>query len=330
MRDVARAAGVSLITVSRAMREPERVSGDTLRSVEDAMKRIGYIPNLTARSLVSKRGQIVGALMPLVDRPLFAATLQGVSDCLAERGYHLLIGNTNDSVDQEQGLLSAFLGRMLDGVILTGFTHSEASRELLRGVGIPVVEIWDLRENPIDMAVGYSNFEAARQMTRHVEARGRRNIASIGATLTSADHMQHRHAGYVAALEEAGLPLRSDLVLEVPPPMSVQKGAEALVEILDRDRGVDAICFSSDLLAIGAIFECMRRGIAVPGDLAITGFGDLELAGDPTIGLTTIRVRGYQIGYEAADMIMRKLDGGDIDNKVVDVGFELIGRASTG
>jgi LacI family gluconate utilization system Gnt-I transcriptional repressor len=171
MEDVARLAGVSAITVSRALRHPEKVANETRDRITSAIRTLGYVPNLTAASLASNRSGIIAAIIPTVTNSIFADTVQGMSDRLRREGYQLLLGNTGYSVEEESALVSAFLARRPDGIILTGARHTPTTREMLADANLPVVETWDLAVEPIDMMVGFSNFEAAHAWQSAATAR---------------------------------------------------------------------------------------------------------------------------------------------------------------
>ncbi|CAN0422206.1 unnamed protein product, partial [Phaeothamnion confervicola] len=160
MEDVARLARVSMITVSRAINQPDKVAPKTRARIEAAIARLGYVPNLTAGSLASNRSRIIGAIVPTIDNSIFAETVRGLSEKLEAAGYQLLLGQTAYRENAEESLVTAFLGRRVDGMVLTGVRHSAATVKRLRAAGVPIVETWDLTKRPIDMLAGFSNREA--------------------------------------------------------------------------------------------------------------------------------------------------------------------------
>lgn len=325
--DVARAAGVSTMTVVRAMRDPDKVARSTRERVESVLRETGYTPDLTARGLASSRSGLVAAIVPVLTNSLIADIMQGLSDDLAEDGYHLLLGASGFSAAQEEVLVRAFLSRRVDGLYLTGVIHTDGTLRMLRQAGIPVVEGGNMTDAPIDMVVGYANVEAARAITRHLIARRYAPIGYIGAFPADNDRARDRREGYEAALAAARRPRDASLCVETT--LDVDAGARAMATLLERRPDVRAVFCSADAIAIGALYECQRRGLAVPAQVAIAGFDDVPLAGQVVPALTTIRVRRYEIGRRAARLIRDRLAGRPVRRRVVDTGYELIIREST-
>ena len=205
MADVARLAGVSVITVSRVLREPEKVAEATRARVLSAIESIGYVPNLVARSLKSRRSGIIAAVIPSVTHSIVAEVIRGMTEVLNDEGLHLLLADSGFSPKEEEALVAAFLARRPDAMYLTGTTHTLGTRRMLDSARIPVVEAGSLTDTPIDMVVGYSNLEAARAMTRALIASGRRRIGYIGQTGRDyIDRVQDRYSGYCLALRDNG------------------------------------------------------------------------------------------------------------------------------
>jgi LacI family gluconate utilization system Gnt-I transcriptional repressor len=327
MQDVARLARVSAITVSRVLRSPEKVSEDTRLRVLEAVRKIGYVPNAVAGSLSSSRTNIIAAIVPTITNPVFADTIHAMAAVLRARGYHLLLGQSGASPAEERSLIETFLAHRPDGLFIHGGVHSQEVRAMLLKAGIPIVEAGNLRKQPLDMVVSYSNYAAAETMTEHLIERGRRRIGFVSSHRRDNDRAQARRRGFGAALKHHGLPDDERLVLETT--LGLRQGAEALVELAAREPTLDAVFFSGDVLAAGAIFECQRRGWAVPGKLAIAGFDDQEIASQVSPALTTVAVPRADIGRRAADMLLARLGGETVDPKVVDIGFALRIRAST-
>lgn len=326
LEDVATAAGVSVVTVSRAMNAPEVVSARTRARIDEAMQRVGYVPDLVARSMAQQRTRIVAAFVPTLTDSIFASTIQGLSDAIAADGLQLLLGNTQYSLEVEERLVRAVLGRRPDALALTGTTRTEPLRRLLLQAQVPTVEMWNLVDDPLDMAVGFSNRAAGRALTRHLIARGYRRIGYVGRPVGGNERAEARRDGYRDALREAGLETRSTWLWETETSMST--GEEA-IDRLAGDGGVDAIVFSGDNPAAGAILACQSRGIAVPDELAICGFGDFEIARRVPGGLTTVRIDSYGIGHAAGTLLLRAVAGDRAADRCVDLGFEIVVRGST-
>jgi LacI family gluconate utilization system Gnt-I transcriptional repressor len=312
------------MTVSRVLRAPQSVAGDTRRRVSEAIAALGYVPNLSAGTLASGRSRIVGALVPSITGAFFADTVQGMSELLHRNGYQVLLGNTGYSLAEEEALAAAFLGRQADAMMITGVQHSAGLRAMLSAGDVPVVEAWDWTSEPIDMVVGFSNFEAARSMTLALAERGYRRIGYIGVEQGEQRGAQ-RLSGYRSAMRELG---REEAFMPVAFEPGYQGGGAELAELLSRHPQVDAVFFGNDLFAVHALTTCRRNRWNVPGRVAIAGFGGLEIGADLAPALTTVKVPGYEIGRTAADMILRRLRGESVDPRSVDLGFELIFRES--
>lgn len=337
MRDVARAAGVSSMTVSRVLAQPDLVAEATQARVREVIEDLGYVPDLIASSLSSKKSAFIAAILPTLYNINFAETAGGLTEALRVTGYQLLIGHTNYRINEEEALVHAMLSRRPEGIVLTGGNHTPATRQLLHAADIPVVEIWDLPERPIGHVVGFSNFEVGRAMTMRLIERGYQRIAFLGPPEDEPGFRDFRGderlAGHIAALKEAGR--AADLVIRHGHgPVSFTHGAESLGALLARHRDVDAVFAVSDLSAVGALMECQRRGIKVPDDLAVAGFGDFEIGAQTVPPLTTIRVDCTGIGARAGQLLLDLLARSDAHRPVsfekLDLGFEIVERCSTG
>lgn len=178
--EVATLAGVSTMTVSRALRRPEHVSQATLHAVQGAIAQLGYLPDSAARALVTGRSRIVAAILPTLMNSVYASTVHGLASVLRGAGYELMIGDSGYDLSTEAALVRSFLGRRVDALALTGVEHDDATRELMAQREVPVVEIWDLTARPLDMVVGFSNVAAGREAGRYFQALGRGRWAFLG------------------------------------------------------------------------------------------------------------------------------------------------------
>jgi len=326
LQDVAAKAGVSAMTVVRVLREPAKVAARTRERVERVIRETGYTPDLVARGLASNRSGLVAAIIPVLTNSLIAEIMQGLADAIAPDGYHLLLGASGFSGVGEEALVRAFLSRRIDGLYLTGVQHTAGTVSLCERAGIPVVEGGNLTRTPLDMVVGYSNVEAARTMTRYLVARYEGPVGYIGAHAADNDRARDRRRGYDAALRAAKRKIEPSLCVETA--LDIESGARALGALVDRRPDVRAVFCSADAIAVGALHECHRRKLAVPGRVAVAGFDDIPIAEHVAPELTTIRIPRYAIGRHAGEMIVRRLAGRPLGRRVVDTGFELIARGS--
>jgi LacI family gluconate utilization system Gnt-I transcriptional repressor len=328
MKEVALRAKVSTMSVSRALRSPESVNPETLRRVQKAVREIGYVPNHLAGGLKAPtRTKLAAAIVPSVRNSLFAGTLQGLSDTLRKSGINLMLGDSEYSQSEEESLIAAFLAHRPCGLVLHNSTHTPGARRLLQKSGIPIVEVGNLNWRPVDLMVSFSNFEAAKAMTEHLLARGYSKIAIVGLRAAGNERVSERQRGYLAALNEAKIPNRDAIVVETSG--GHESGAQAIVHLLERRPDIDAVFFAGDVLAIGAMMECRRRGWHVPGRVAIAGFDDWEISRQFETPITAIDIPRYRIGQCAAELILRRLNGEKDEIKQVDVGFRIIERKST-
>ena len=323
LSDVAKVAGVSAITASRALNTPTVVSPDTLKKVLDAVGRTGYVPNMLAGGLASSRSRLVAALVPTIAGPVFLETIQALTEALAESGYQLMLGQSGYTGQREDALLDAIIGRRPDGIVLTGIMHSAEGRRRLLAAGIPIVETWDLTPTPIDMLVGFSHEKVGTAVAEYLHATNRRRLAIV----TADDHRASlRHKAFDAAAARLGL--REVAACVVPAPTTLGNGRSGLSALLKDHPDIDAVFCSSDVLALGVITEAHARGLTVPTDFAVFGFGDLSFAGDTHPALTTVRIDGTAIGRQAARFIIERAEGRSIAQRVVDLGFSIVERQS--
>lgn len=324
LHDVAKLAGVAPITASRALNTPERVSAEVRAKVGDAVARTGYVPNRLAGGLASTRSRLVAAVVPTIAGPVFLKTVQALTETLAENGYQLMLGQAGYEGAREDALLEAIIGRRPDGIVLTGILHSAAGRRRLLASGIPVVETWDLTPTPIDMLVGFSHVEVGRSVARFLHAKGRRRFAAVAGDDERAQRRFGAFQDEARRLGTAHVPCA-----KVPTPTTLKRGRAALGELHAAHGAIDAVFCSSDLLALGVLTEARARGIAVPEQLAVVGFGDQEFAEDLEPSLTTVQIQGATIGRQAAQFIVERAQGRPVDARIVDIGFSIVERRSS-
>lgn len=322
--DVARRAGVAPVTVHRALRTPEKVQEETRKRIAAAIEVEGYVPNLVAGGLASNRSNVVAALVPNMGNPLFAMTLRGFSDVLRRNGFYLMVGNSAHSQDEEEQLVKAFLSQRPCGIFLHETVHNLAARQFLRRAEVPIVEVGDLIDDPMDVVVSFSNYEATKAMTRHIASRGYRQIALITSSLSA--RSPERRRGYVDALAECGLRLRPEIIHDTISDFS--HGGTAIAALLETHPDVDAVLFMGNAAAAGALFECQRRGWAVPDRVAIACLDDNDLVQQTNPPLTAIRIPRYEIGVRAAEVLLALVEGREAVERRIDLGYEIIERAS--
>jgi LacI family gluconate utilization system Gnt-I transcriptional repressor len=327
LADVAEVAGVSKITASRALSNPTVVSPETRQRVHDAVARIGYIPNLVAGGLKSKKSRLIACIVPnIATGSAFLLAVRAMTEAFTAAGFQVMLGELGYSEAQEQTLIDAVIARRPDGVVVTGILRSEEGRQRLKRAGMPVVETWAMTDRPIDMLVGFSHRAVGAASARYLFEQGRLRPALIRAREPRGEQ---RAEGFISEARRLGMVI-DDMLPEfvVDPPARLKQGREGLRALVANHPKIDALYCASDLVALGALIEAKARDIAVPERLAVFGFGDLDFAVDTDPSLSTVNVDSETIGREAAAMIMSRIEGRRIVRRVIDVGFKVVQRDS--
>lgn len=325
LADVAREAGVSPITVSRALRGERAVAQDLSERVHAAATALGYVPDPAARALASSRSSHVAVLIPKLSNTLFVELLDAVQNSLVPAGYQTLIGVTHYDAGEEEAVLRSFLAHRPAGLIVTGRDRSPAAAALIEGSGVPCVHVMEVEVEPGGHSVGFSQRDAGRAITQHLLDGGRRRIAYVAAQLDP--RTLERGEGYEAALMQAGLGDHVNKVLSAEP-SSMALGGAMLERVLREAPDTDAIFFCNDDLAQGALLAALRLGVAVPGRVAVAGFNDLPGSDQMVPPLTTVATPRREIGEQAAQMLMKLMRGQPVEQPNLDLGFQVVRRAS--
>ncbi len=326
LADVAQFAGVSPITVSRALRGERAVNAELVERVRAAAHKLGYVPDPAARSLASQRGTHVAVLIPMLSNALFVDLLDAVQRTLRPAGYQALIGVTHYDASEEEQLLREQLLHRPAGLLVTGVERNEATRNLIAQSGVPCVHLMESSSAPGQYSVGFSQAKASAEMTRHLLQGKRRRIAFAAAQLDA--RTLQRLEGWRGEMRAAGL---HDAKLEWlnPAPSSLALGGQMFEQIMAQRPAVDAIFFCNDDLAQGALLAALRLKVPVPQRVAIAGFNDLTGSDQMLPPLTTIRTPRAEIGVAATRMLLALIKGQALASPAVDVGYELVVRGST-
>jgi LacI family transcriptional regulator, gluconate utilization system Gnt-I transcriptional repressor len=325
LSDVAAAAKVAPMTVSRVLNAPERVSAPTAQRVHAAIQRLGYVPNLIAGGLSSRRTRMVAAIVPTMAHPMFAALVQNFTDELRSRGYEVMLCLSGYGPVDEAALVRTVLARRPDALLLTGTRHDVPTRQMLVDAAIPVVEVFDVASRPIDMLVGVDHAAVGVEVAAYFRAKGHKQFAVFAA---SDPRAQRRGAAFATAARRAGGTVLAKTV--IPAPSTIRAGRDALRAMLPawtRRERLALFC-SSDLVAFGAVVEARANRVAVPEQLAVCGFGDFELSATSELPFTTVSVASAGVGLRAASFIMDRLSGTTEARRVL-VPFRIIERASS-
>lgn len=307
MKDVAQAAGVSVMTVSRAFKRDTSVGAATRVRIRDTATALGYVYDSTAATLRAQRSNFVAVTIPSLNNANFAMMVEALTGVLSAAGYQVLLGHTNYDMTREEELIADFVQRRPEAIIVTGGRHTDRARHLMAAAGVPIIETWDLPDDPIGHVVGFSNGAAIAPLVAHLHGLGHRNIGFIGGDTDSDTRGVDRRAGFVAAMQDRDLDA-TRLVGSGAPQHPMQNGAKALTELLDMFPDTTAVICVSDLVAFGVLSECQRRGIAVPDTMAVAGFGAYDIAAACVPTLTTINPQPHDMGRIAAEQVIAMLE----------------------
>jgi LacI family gluconate utilization system Gnt-I transcriptional repressor len=328
LSDVAQAAGVSPVTVSRAIRQPDMVSEALRQRIEAAVAELNYIPNSLASALASTRTNIVGVIVPSLTNGVFDDYVLAIEEVLQPAGFQLLVLNVHYSELEEERAIQTLLGYHPEAMIVTGVDQTERSRQLLKNAGVPVVQTMDVTDEPIDLNIGLDHGEAGAAAVRYLHELGHSKIAHL--TARGDPRARRRHAGYLRQMRSFGLST-SGLVQSMTRISNTEMGGELFGKVLADVPDVTAVFTCNDDLALGALFECQRRRLRVPEDVAIVGFNDLDFCVASVPPLTSVSTGRQQMGNWAAKSILEIIRGSGErpEQRSVDIGFSIMARGSS-
>ncbi|SNY90308.1 LacI family transcriptional regulator, gluconate utilization system Gnt-I transcriptional repressor [Cohaesibacter sp. ES.047] len=324
LESVAKLAGVAPSTVSRVLNTPDKVPQKTLDRVNQAISQTGYVPNLIAGSLASNRSRLIAAITPSMANLVYAETMQSFSRVLKDNGYEVLLGESGYDLKAEEKIVTTVLSRRPDAIFLTGIHHTLECRRRLHSAGIPIVESWDITPTPLDLVVGFSHAEVGKSVATYFCDKGYTSFS-----LASAGD-QRAHVRAEAYLKELSARGQTDItpVIREPSP-SVALGRSIMSDLLDQKKTPFAVFCSSDVVALGALFEVLARGLSIPDDVAIMGFGNQNFAMYTHPALSTVRVDCINMGEKSAQMLLARLQNEQTEGHSFDVGFEILARETS-
>ncbi len=319
--DVAKVAGVSTATISRAINDPDKVAKATRDRINAAIDELGYTPHFGARAMASSRFKTVGAVIPTMANAMFASGMQAFQEALSEAGVTMLVATTGYDPEAELRQIRALMTQGASGLMLIGTERPEATRRFLNLRNVPHVLTW--AAGPADEGVfaGFDNRRAAKSMAEHVLAMGHRKIAMIAGISAGNDRVAERIAGVRAAIEACD---GAELVALAESPYLLQNAGDAFDEVWAAKP--TAIIGGSDVLGAGAVVRARARGVSVPGDVSVTGFDDIGLSLVSAPALTTLRVPQIEMGRAAAEILLAQLAGGTPKSAIFET--EIVERAS--
>ncbi|MBX2839301.1 MAG: LacI family DNA-binding transcriptional regulator [Gammaproteobacteria bacterium] len=309
MEDVAQAAGVSRMTVSRALRKDGTVSEQTRKRILDLVSKMNYVPDQMAGSLSTKKSGFVATLVPSLNNVHYAKMVQALTECIESTGMQILLGHTDYSMAREEQLVESMLKRRPEAIALPFDGHTKRTIKLLKQAGIPVLELWETPSKPIGHTVGFSNEEASFSMTKQLIELGYTNIAFLCETNDEWTRGAARRTGFRLAMEEAGLSAHR-LIRYGSPPMSIKDGYHIGKNLDQYASDTDCIFCVSDSPAFGVLTALQEKGIKVPDKVGIAGFGNFEVSRYSTPSITTVKVDPAELGRQAAELVIQLLNDG--------------------
>ncbi|WP_087211929.1 LacI family DNA-binding transcriptional regulator [Yoonia vestfoldensis] len=304
LRDVSEASGVSEMTVSRVLRNKGDVSAATRQKVQDAAKRLGYVPNKIAGALASSRVNLVAVIIPSLGNMVFPEVLAGISEVLEDTDLQPVVGVTDYLPEKEEKVLFEMLSWRPSGVIIAGLEHSEASRAMLRQAGIPVVEIMDTDGEPIDTCVGISHRRAGRKMAEEIIAAGYQKIGFMGTKMPLDHRARKRFEGFTRTLAKAGIEIADQEFYSGG--SALAKGREMTAKMISRSPDLDFLYYSNDMIGAGGLLYLLEQGVAIPDQIGIAAFNGVELLDGLPRQLATMDACRREIGVKAAQIIVAR------------------------
>ena len=301
------------MTVSRALRTPEQVSDKLREKIEAAVNELGYMPNLTASALASASSHTIAMVVPNLAEAGCTEMFAGLQHVLQPAGYQIILAESRHRLEQEEKLLETLLASNIAAAILLSVDHNSTVRHLLKNASIPVIEIGAIRTDPIDINIGIDNVAAMFELTDMLVQRGYQNIGLLCANQEQWIFQQHLQGWYKAMLRHHMSPNR---VINAALPPVFSTGASQLPEFLLAWPELDALVCVSDELACGVLYECQRRRIKVPDELAVVGFGDSDVSKVCQPSLTTMAVPHRKIGLEAGNVLLERIKEGNWSNQI--------------
>lgn len=298
LKDVSKLANVSEMTVSRVMRGKGYVSKDVIAIVKKAASQIGYTPNKLAGALASDKSNLVGVILPTLSNVVFSEVLSGINSVLSKTDMQPFFGISDYSLLKEEELVDGLLAWRPAGLILTGINHTQRTKELLAKSSIRIAEIMDFSDTPIDACFGLRHYKAGEETAKHLLQRGYRKFGYVGSYLKEDLRAAKRFNGFAETILAAGAQLidkRSDIGAS-----SMQNGRGMTKDILEKNDNIEAIYFSNDDMAAGALMHAISNNISVPNELALASFNGLEFLEALPLKITTVKSPRFEIGELAA------------------------------
>lgn len=302
LQNIADLVGVTKMTVSRYLRDPDKVSKTIGERIAKAVEELGYVPNRAPDILSKSKSYSIGVLLPSLTNQVFDKVLRGIETVIEPLGYQAMLAHYGYSKSAEEKRIETLLSYNVDGIILSESYHTERSIKMLEATGTPVVEIMDSASPPLQQAVGFDNFAASVTITKLILAKGRKNIAYLAARMD--ERTKQKISGFEQTVREVGL---TPTIISTKQASSYSVGSELFRRARERNPSIDGIYCTNDDLAIGALFECLKQGIRVPEDISIVGFHGHNIASVVSPTLATVITPRENIGKIAAEQLLKRI-----------------------
>lgn len=305
IKDIARAAGVSHTTVSRALRDHPAIAQETVATIKQLARRMGYVPSATARGLKTRRTQALGVIVSHIDDPFWSEVLQGIDSIVHPAGYSLFLAATHRDKQREKEVVQAMVQRGVDGVIVCAPQFSAAQSRVMQTHGLRMVVVNNEGASASPDLVFNEDGYGIRVMTRHLITLGHRRIAFLGNALGGRTH-HRRAAGFRAEMRAAGLSVPAAYLPLAPQgtPAGGLAGAERLLALPQRPTAI--LCYN-DQMAVGVYSAVQQAGLRIPEDISVAGFDDIAIAAYLTPPLTTLHQFKRELGARAAELLLHHL-----------------------
>ena len=322
--DVARAAGVSPATVSRAFNHPNLVRADTRTRIQRAVDELGYIRNRAASAMHGEKSGAVGLIVPTIDNAIFSNLIQAFSTALQDAGQSLLIATHGYDQAAEHQLLRKLLEHRVDGVGLIGLSHLDRTYDLIAARETPAVLLWSYGDDARLPCIGSDNFKAGAMAARHVRDLGHRRVATVFPPLQGNDRAEKRFSGALSELGDVPEAWRRSARYHIG------QAREAARDLLDGPDRPTAVLAGNDVIARGVISAAADLGVRVPDDLTVVGIGDFTGSADLTPALTTVRIDAPRVGQAAAEALLTRMGAKASEAPAVrEIPLELMVRATS-
>ncbi|MDF2183812.1 substrate-binding domain-containing protein [Grimontia hollisae] len=318
LQDIADRVGITKMTVSRYLRNPDAVAEKTRDKIAAAIEALGYIENKAPAMLSKSSSRAIGVLLPSLSNQIFAAFVQGIEAVTNAHGYEILLAHFGYDENEEEQKIASLLSYHVDGLILTESHHTPRTLQMIQTAGLPVVETMEIPAQPIDMAVGLDHVAASYEVVKRMLGSGKRNIAYFGARLDTRTRL--RMQGYDNAMQEAGL---APIHMLTEEHSSFSLAETLLARALDAHPKLDGVFCTNDDIATGTLLSALQRGIKVPEQLAVVGYNALDIGQSVRPTLTSVDTPRYEIGKKSAELLLARLKGEPIKEKVIDLGYRI-------